>query len=355
MIFKKSVAVSSKPNNHNSHIIFTAKYFFLKATQYNLRLQKIITVIAFILLLIKVAAWYLTNSVAILTDALESIVNVIAALIGVYSLYISAKPKDENHPYGHGKAEFLSAAVEGTLIIVAGVLIIYKAITTLIHPHPIQKLDYGIILVAVTAFINFIVGSVCLDAGKKNNSLALIASGKHLRTDTWSTLGIIIGLLLLYFTKLLWLDSVIAIIFSFIIIYTGYKIIRSSIAGIMDEADIELLKKLVTLLNINRKENWIDLHNLRLIKYGGTLHVDCHLTVPWYLNVREAHDEVEALATLVKIEFGEAVELFVHSDDCREFSCRICYKKDCLVRLHPFEHKVEWTVDNILKDSKHRL
>ncbi len=320
-----------------------------------MRLQKIITVVAILLLIIKVAAWYLTNSVAILTDALESIVNVVAGLLGVYSLFISAKPKDENHPYGHGKAEFISAAVEGTLIIVAGVLIIYKAIDSLINPHQIQKLDYGIILVAGTAVVNFIAGTICLNAGKKNNSLALIASGKHLRTDTWSTLGIIIGLLLLYFTKLLWLDSLVAIIFSFIIIYTGYKIIRTSIAGIMDEADIELLKKLVALLNENRKENWIDLHNLRMIKYGDTLHIDCHLTVPWYLNVREAHGEVEALALLVQKEFGKAVELFVHSDDCREFSCRICYKKDCLVRLHEFENRVQWNIDNIIKDSKHRM
>ena len=327
----------------------------MRTSQYNLRLQKIITVVAILLLIIKVAAWYLTNSVAILTDAMESIVNVVAGLLGVYSLFISAKPKDENHPYGHGKAEFISAAVEGTLIIVAGVLIIYKAIDSLINPHQIQKLDYGIILVAGTAVVNFIAGTICLNAGKKNNSLALIASGKHLITDTWSTLGIIIGLLLLYFTKLLWLDSAVAILFAFIIIYTGYKIIRTSIAGIMDEADIELLKKLVALLNANRKENWIDLHNLRLIKYGGTLHIDCHLTVPWYLNVREAHDEVEALATLVQNEFGESVELFVHSDDCREFSCRICYKKDCLVRLHEFENRVQWNIDNIIKDSKHRM
>ncbi len=300
-------------------------------------------------------AWYLTNSVAILTDALESTVNVVAGLIGVYSLFISAKPKDEDHPYGHGKVEFISAAVEGTLITVAGILVIYKAGVNLIHPHQIQKLDYGIILVAATAVVNFVAGTICLNTGRKNNSLALIASGKHLRTDTWSTLGIIIGLILLYVLKYIWLDSAVAIVFACIIIFTGYKIIRTSVAGIMDEADIELLKKLVELLNANRKENWIDLHNLRMIKYGGTLHIDCHLTVPWYLNVREAHAEVEALATLVKNEFGEAVELFVHSDDCREFSCRICYKKNCLVRLHDFENKVEWTINNIIKDSKHRI
>lgn len=327
----------------------------MKASQYNLRLQKIIAVIAIALFLVKLAAWFITHSVAILTDAMESIVNVLAALIGVYSLYISAKPKDQDHPYGHGKIEFISAAVEGTLIIVAGIVVIYKAAVSILLPHNIQQLDYGIILVAATALINFITGSICLNIGRKNNSLALIASGKHLRTDTWSTLGIIVGLILLYVTKLLWLDSVVAIVFAGFIIFTGYKIIRSSIAGIMDEADIELLKKLVGLLNENRKENWIDLHNLRMIKYGGTLHIDCHLTVPWYLNVREAHDEIEALAALVRDRFGETVELFVHSDDCREFSCRICYKKNCLVRLHDFENRVEWAIDNIIKDSKHRV
>ena len=328
----------------------------MKAAQYNLRLQKIITAIAIVLFFVKLAAWYLTNSVAILTDAMESIVNVIAALIGVYSLYISAKPKDEDHPYGHGKVEFLSAAVEGTLIMVAGILVIYKAtISILIHPHSIQKLDYGIILVAATALVNFVAGTICLKMGKKNNSLALIASGKHLRTDTWSTLGIIIGLILLYILKYIWLDSAVAIVFACLIIFTGYKIIRTSIAGIMDEADIELLKRLITMLNENRPENWIDLHNLRIIKYGGTLHMDCHLTVPWYLNVKEAHAEIEVLAALVKNEYGEAVELFVHSDACQEFSCRICFKHDCLVRQHPFEQRVEWTIDNILRDSKHRL
>ena len=321
----------------------------------NLKLQKFIAAIAIILFLVKLAAWYLTNSVAILTDAFESIVNVVAALIGVYSLYVSAKPKDADHPYGHGKVEYISAAVEGTLIAVAGLIVIYKATTSLIHPHQINKLDYGIILVAATALVNFVAGTICLNTGKKNNSLALIASGKHLRTDTWSTVGIIVGLVLLYFTKFTWLDSAVAILFACIIIFTGYKIIRTSIAGIMDEADLELLEKLIILLNKNRRENWIDLHNLRVIKYGGTLHMDCHLTVPWYLNVFEAHEEVEALGSLVRNEYGEAVELFVHSDPCQEFSCSICSKQNCMVRQHPLEHKIEWTVENILRDSKHRL
>ena len=301
----------------------------------------------------KLVAWYLTGSVAILTDALESTVNVVAGLIGIYSLYVSAKPKDTDHPYGHGKAEFLSAAIEGTLISVAGIIIVYEAINNLIHPHPIQALNYGIWIVAATAVINYVTGSICISTGKKNNSLALMASGKHLQSDTYSTVGIIAGLVLLYFVKLWWIDSAVAILFAFVIMFTGYKIVRTSVAGIMDEADTTLLQKLVVMLNANRRPNWIDVHNLRIIKYGGTIHLDCHLTVPWYLNVHQAHEEIDALSALVKNEYGESMELFVHSDGCLDFSCSVCTKDDCTVRKHPFEQKIEWTMDKIVSNKKH--
>jgi cation diffusion facilitator family transporter len=327
----------------------------MQKTQQNLKLQKVITAIAILLFAVKIAAWYITNSVAILTDALESIVNVIAALIGLYSLYISAKPKDYDHPYGHGKAEFISAAIEGTLIAVAGFVIIYEAINNLLHPHTLKQLDDGIILISITAVINYLVGYYCIKVGKKNNSLALMASGKHLQTDTWSTLGIVAGLILLLVTKINWIDSAVALLFAFIIIYTGYKIVRKSIAGIMDEADDELLKLMVVALNENRKENWIDLHNLRIIKYGGTLHIDCHLTVPWFLNVHEAHNEIDALSSLVKNKFGESMELFVHSDGCLDFSCKICTKQNCTVRKYPFEKQIEWTMENISSNKKHSV
>lgn len=321
----------------------------------SIRVQKWIAGISIILFIIKIIAWYITGSVAILTDGLESIVNVVAGLIGLYSLYVSAKPKDVDHPYGHGKVEFISAAVEGTLISVAGFVIIYEAIDNLLHPSAITKLDWGIILIAATAVINYIAGSVCVKTGRRNNSLALIASGKHLLSDTYTTLGIVAGLILLYFTKITWIDSVVALFFALVIIYTGVKIIRSSIAGIMDKADERLLQELVTTLNKDRSKNWIDLHNLRIIKYGPTLHLDCHLTVPWYFNVHEAHKEIDTLSALVKENYGESVELFVHSDGCLDFSCPICDKLECHVRQHPFQEKVEWTMANISSNHKHRI
>lgn len=311
-------------------------------------------VVAVFLFGVKIVAYFLTHSVSILSDALESIVNVAAGFIGLYSLFIAAKPSDQNHPYGHGKAEFLSAAVEGTLIAVAGFVIIYEAVNNFINFQPIQKLDYGILLIASTALINFLMGVISVQQGKKNNSVALIASGRHLQSDTLSTLGIIAGLAIIYFTNIIWLDGAIAILFAIIIIYTGYRILRKSVAGIMDEADTTLLVQMVTVLNNNRRQNWVDLHKLRVIKYGGRLHLDSHLTVPWYLNVHEAHVEIEELSALIKEKFSNSMELFVHSDGCQYYQCPICFKSDCPVRQHPFEKRIEWTVENVLVDKKHR-
>ena len=328
---------------------------YLKKEQQNLNIQKWVAFVSVALLAVKFIAYYSTHSVSILTDALESIVNVLAGFIGLYSLYVAAKPRDMDHPYGHGKAEFISAAIEGTMIGSAGAIILYKAIQHLIHPVPLHNIDFGILLVTITAITNFAVGYFCLQTGKKNNSAALMASGKHLQTDTWSTAGIIAGLALLYFTGYTWIDSAVACLFGCFIVFTGYRIVRSSLAGIMDEADIKLLGRMVEVLNADRRENWVDLHNLRVIKYGSVLHLDCHLTVPWFLNVHEAHQEIDALSVLIKKEFGESLELFVHSDGCLPFSCRICNKANCPERKNNFEQRITWTLENISRNKKHEL
>ena len=327
----------------------------MKTANQNFKIQKFVALLSVLLFAIKLYAWFQTHSVAILTDALESIVNVIASFIGLYSLYVSAKPKDSDHPYGHGKVELISAAIEGMLIGIAGFMIIREAVLNLFHPHQVEQIDMGLLLIIFTAALNFIAGKICVSNGLKNNSQALIASGKHLITDTNTSIGIIVGLILLYFTNIIWIDSVVAIVFAFMILYTGYKIIRSSISGMMDEADVFLLNKMVDTLNKNRSINWIDLHNLRIIKYGSMIHLDCHLTVPWYFNVHQAHEEIDALSSMVNKTFGETFEMFVHTDGCMDFSCSICNKMDCNERKHPFEKKIDWTLDNILRDKKHSI
>ncbi len=327
----------------------------MEKAQQNFNIQKWVTAISVVLFIAKMIAYYRTNSIAVLSDALESVVNVLAGFIGFFALYVAAKPRDADHPYGHGKAEFISAATEGALILCAGIVIIYETITHFIEQTPIMRIDEGIYIIAGTALVNLIVGLYCIHIGKRNSSLALNSSGKHLVLDTLSTLLILVALGLMSLLKIYWIDKIVAILLAFLILYNGYKIIRQSVAGIMDEADEKLLQKMVHLLNENRQDKWIDLHNFRVTKYGSVLHIDCHLTVPWYLNVREAHAEIDKLVLLIKKEFGDAVEVFVHTDACMEFSCAICQVKDCPVRLHPFQKLVTWKMENIISNEKHSL
>jgi cation diffusion facilitator family transporter len=321
----------------------------------NIRLQRWVVLTGIVLLGGKFAAFLLTGSNAILTDALESIVNVVAGSFALYSLVLAAKPQDEDHPYGHGKIEFISASVEGAMIVIAGALIAGKSIYDFFHPHPLQKLDLGIVLIVISGIVNFIVGFSIARRGKKTHSMTMVAGGKHLQSDAWSTVGIVAGLVLIRFTGWTWIDNATALIFGGIIMYSGYRIVRKSISGIMDEADMELLGQIIEVLNENRHPNWIDIHNMRVIRYGPSLHIDCHVTVPYYLDVRQAHSEIEMIDQLINSRFENRVEFFIHTDGCVETSCSICSVANCPVRKFPKEATIHWTPENVLKNQKHRL
>src|SRR5438270_5486699 len=157
----------------------------------NYSLQKKLTIATLLIFVIKILAWTFTHSIAILTDTLEYTINVIAGFISLYSLYLSSQPKDQNHPYGHGKVEFLSAAVEAVLMIFSSFLIIYEALSHLVHPHVLNRLDYGIILITLTSAFNYLTGYYAVRKGKKNNTLALIATGKHMQSDTYASIGVV--------------------------------------------------------------------------------------------------------------------------------------------------------------------
>ncbi len=328
----------------------------MQPARQNFIVQKWITILSVVLFAAKMIAYFITQSLAVFTDALESIVNVVAGFVGLFSLYIAAKPRDIEHPYGHGKAEFISAAVEGGLIVSAGLVILYQTIQNFFVSNPIGKLDEGLLLVGITGLINYVAGYICIRKGRQTKSVALQSSGKHLQIDTYSTLAVIIGLIIIIYTKQYWLDRVIAVALSAIILYNGYKIIRTSLAGIMDEADMQLLSQMVNMLNSNRCKNWVDIHNLRVIKYGSLLHVDCHVTVPYYFMVNEAHKEVEKLRNCITTDFKDAFELFVHTDGCiPPYGCAICIKDDCNVRQHALEKKLTWTLANVLSNEKHTI
>jgi cation diffusion facilitator family transporter len=317
------------------------------------RAMLITLIISLVLMMIKFIAWYITGSNAILTDALESIINVVAGSFALYSLYYAAKPRDEDHPYGHGKIEFFSAGLEGALILIAGLAMAAKAIYGFFHPSSLSDLDIGVFLSGTTALINLIIGKNLVALGKKSHSATLIADGKHLISDTISTSGMIVGLLVIHFTQLYWLDNIITILLGAWIIYTGYKLVKESVSNLLDEADMEIIENIIKILSENRRENWIDIHNLRVLKYGSHLHIDCHLTLPSNLSLVEAHEEVHAVENLVKEKTENEVELFIHADPCLPPSCTVCEKTDCKIRQQDFVRRTNWNLENLIPDKKH--
>ena len=317
--------------------------------------QRNIAILSVVLFLAKLLAWYLTGSVTVLTDALESTVNMFAGFLGLFSIILAAMPRDTNHPYGHGKAEFLSSAVEGTLIFIAGIVIIWQAIHQLIVPHILQRLDIGLLIIAGAGLVNFFAGKYAERQGKKHNSMVLISAGNHLVTDAYSTVAILIGLTLLLLThnKWLWLDSAVALCFAVIIMVTGYKVLRRSISGIMDEMDVVLIKEVIDVLEERREPQWVDLHNLRVIQYGNLMHVDAHMTLPWYFTVAQADKEIDDLEDMIKAHFKNQVELFIHIDGCKPFQCKICALEGCDVRQEAFQHQLKWTIENVWANAEH--
>lgn len=317
--------------------------------------QKLIAVFGVILFVGKIIAWKLTNSDAVFSDAMESVVNVISAFMGLYSLHLAAKPKDEDHPYGHGKVEFVTSGIEGALIAIAGIMIIYEGINSLVVGKTLAKLDLGIWIIAATAVVNYFLGYISIKKGKAENSLVLVSSGKHLQSDTITTLGVVISLVVVYFTKIYWLDSVVALIFGFYIIYVGYKIVRKSLSGIMDEQDPDLLNQIIKVLEDNRRIEWIDVHNMKIQQFGANLHIDAHITLPWYYSLREAHNEMEKMIILLAKNTKRSVEFNFHMDDCKTVSCSVCQIKDCPVREKDFVKRVQWTPENVTSVDKHTI
>lgn len=303
---------------------------------------------------VKFTAYFLTNSTAILTDALESIINVVASGFAFYSVYLASLPRDFEHPYGHGKIEFFSAGFEGSLIITAALIIIWQAVIGLFYPKPLERLDVGLYLVALSMLINGTVGIMLQKFGKKYDSLTLIADGKHLFSDAISSLLLIIGIGIIILTKQPWLDSVISLLFASLLLKEGYVLVRKSIAGLMDELNPQSVKEVLNILVQKKKPHWIDVHNLRVQHYGANWHIDCHLTLPYYLDLRQTHTEVEYFREILVNYTGKEVEIFVHIDPCLPpENCQACSYQDCPVRERPYLKSPEWTVENLVKDIKH--
>jgi cation diffusion facilitator family transporter len=285
----------------------------------------------------KVAAWIVTGSVAVFSDAMESIVNVVAALLLVWSLRLAAQPADRDHPYGHGKAEFLSAGVEGALIIVAALLIAVQALRDLLVGSVPQRLDTGMALVAGASLLNGGLGLYLVRVGRRTHSLALLADGRHILTDVWTSAGVLIGLLAVEWTGRVWLDPAVALAVAANIVREGWGLIQRSVGGLLDEADERLLARLAGALEAKRPPEWIDVHGLRAWRSGAEAHVDLHLVVPRYFDAERLHGLQEEIEQRLREAAAMPAEAVVHFDPCRPLECPNCAMPACAVRAAPHD------------------
>ncbi len=301
------------------------------------------------LLAAKYVAYRLTGSTAVLSDALESIVNVVAAIFAIGGLVFAGRPADRNHPYGHGKIEFFSAAFEGGLIAFAAVMIVYQASVSLLQGVEVRQLDLGLAIIAGAGFVNLALGAFLLRTGRRYDSLTLVADGKHVLSDFWTSLGVVIGLALVGLTGVLWLDPLVAALVGCNLAWTGLRLVRHAAGGLLDEEDTELLHKLLGALNASMVPGIIRIHNLRAIRSGRFSHIDAHLVLPEFWSVDQAHEAADAFERQV-IAAGNIVgEIVFHTDPCWRAYCVRCDIADCPVRVEPFRARPALTVEEVVQ------
>lgn len=315
-------------------------------------------IIGFLMFFGKLGAYFITGSAAVLSDALESIVHIIATSIAFYSLMLSTKPPDKEHPYGHGKIEFFSAGFEGALIMVAAFSIIVYAVRDIITGREISSLDTGAIIIAGASVINLVLGLYLIKTGKKTNSLVLVADGKHVLTDSITSFGAFAALILVLITDIKLFDPVIAIILALNILWTGKHLVRESIGGLMNETDKNIIENIGANLETERVNhpNWIDIHKMRYWKSGDKFMIDFHLIVPYYQTVKESHETVHDVEeTLTKVMGTHPVESLIHLDPCNPKCCHICSMPECPVRTEAKSLHIKWTGEKIVSEPSYDI
>jgi cation diffusion facilitator family transporter len=299
----------------------------------------------FLLMAAKFYAYRLTRSSAILSDALESIINVVASAFAIGSIVMAAMPPDENHPYGHGKIEFFSAGFEGALIIVAAFGIFRTGIPRLLDPQPLPHLDSGLLILMGTSVVNLMLGFSLVRVGRRTDSITLVADGRHVLTDVYTSVGVVMGLFLVKLTGWLRLDGLVACLVGLNILVTGFALVRQAFHGLMDAADPAVLKGLSELLISNRCKNWIDIHQLRAWKSGDHTHIDMHLVLPRDCSLEAAHNEAKKVEALVIEHFRGRASALIHMDACIEDDCPVCRSRMCGLRSESPQEDLKWSLD----------
>jgi len=285
-----------------------------------------------VILGLKYWAYLVSGSTALKSDAIESIVNVVAAFFALGAVVFADKPADRDHPYGYGKIEHFSAAFEGGLIALAAAIIGWEAIDSLWHGVALKNLGQGLVINFCAGLLNGLLGLILLYVGKRQRSKAIEADGHHVLSDFWTTLGIAAGLVLVKFTGILWLDPVMALGVAGLLAYTGFRLVHSSSQALLDMEDPALLAKLIEIMNRIRPADIIAIHELRTMRSGRYTHVDIHMVIPEYYSIVRGHDLADTFGKRLISEAGLEGELHTHVDPCQRAWCRQCGVNPCAVR-----------------------
>lgn len=304
-------------------------------------------IVSVLLMGIKFAAYEITKSQGVFSDALESIINVITPMVGLLALRAAAKPADAEHPYGHGKVEYFSSAFEGGLILFAAVMIIAKAVTSAYDGHEIGSLDTGIVFVFAAAVVNLVLGYYVLGVGEKHHSPALRANGKHILSDVWTTGGVLVGLFAVKVTGLVWLDIAAALVVGALLAFDGLRVVWQSAGGLMDAEDRDLTQSVADLFTQHRQTGVIHIHHTRVMRSGRFHHIDSHVVLPEYWNIEKAHEEMQRYENAVIQDYKVDGEVHFHLDPCRKAYCEVCDDLECPIRLKPFKSLIPITVDSL--------
>ena len=297
--------------------------------------------ISILLLVVKYIAYKLTSSEAIYSDALESIVNVVMTFVSLIAIRYAMAPPDDDHPYGHGKVELFSSSLESVLLIFAGSVVCLESAQGLYHGHSIEELNIGLLLTTFAGVVNLVLGLYLENLGKKLDSIALVSNGKHLVLDFYTSLVILIGLLVVKFTSISRIDSLLALLMGIHLIFAGKKLLQESLSGLLDVKDEQLIDGICSAYNEIVISGIINLHLLKVIKSGDFIHIDGHVVIPEFWTVDSAHDEVEKFSNALASKLKKGAEINLHIDPCLKKYCKVCDYDNCPIRVEEFCQRVK--------------
>jgi cation diffusion facilitator family transporter len=296
-------------------------------------------------------AYLVSESTALKSDAIESVVNIVAGLCALGAVLFAGKPADRDHPYGHGKIEDFSAVFEGGLISLAAALIAYEAFKSSLSGVHLKQLDLGLAVNFGAGTMNGIVGRILVRTGRQQKSRALEADGHHLLSDFYTTLGIAAGLVLVRFTGWTWLDPVLGLAVGALLAFTAFNLVKRSANALLDTEDPRMVAKIVRAAQAVRTPDIVAIHALRTLRIGRFTHIDIHVAVPEFYPVERAHELVEKFGEEAIRSSGIEGEFHAHVDPCERLYCRGCAVEPCAVRRASYGGPEAFTIEQAVQLS----